>query len=283
MGFTVAFTKVIDVTSPFLGGKVLLSGLEAPVVEGDDLAFVAAAANWKGLCRYSQGEIQLLADVETNIPGGSGCFVDFNNVVTKDGVIGFQGLGAKGQEGIFLTGGELRCVVNNRMRMPGSRWFFSRFERPSLGENRVAFRTLLTGGKHAIFLQEEEDYSALVDDSTIVPGGVDTFTRLSRPCMLGDSVVFVGSGAKGGAGVFDSRDGMLEVIANNRTAVPGGQGKFLRFSVVSRHDRSIAFAADGSGAQQGIYKKETDVDVAADRTMDIPEGRGKFIKFEEFS
>jgi cysteine-rich repeat protein len=130
-------------------------------------------------------------------------------------------------------------------------------------------------------------FRKVVDTNTPIPGGTGSFTQLDRePSIRGGDVAFRGAGEAGQIGVYTEVAGLLGVVADTSTAIPGGSGNFTDIGTtfgtgsVSFDGLSVAFRGLGSSGQDGIYTNEGGtLRVVADTTTAIPGGAGNFVGF----
>jgi hypothetical protein len=105
----------------------------------------------------------------------------------------------------------------------------------------------------------------IADTATAVPEGAGSFTGFGSdqghpidPVLSGNRLAFVGSGSGGQQGVYTvgvnapPQAGPVR-LADTTSVIPSGTGKFTSFGAVSISDTDVAFLANGSGGQQGIY------------------------------
>ena len=200
------FSKIADTSTLVPDGTGTFSTFLAPAVSGNYSAFLGFDQNGiPGLYTGSQGNIAVIADDNTAIPGGSGAFTSFGFSPALSGTnTTFQASGASVQQGIYASiGGTLGVVA---------------------------------------------------DTHTAIPGGSGAFTSFdTRPSIYGTNSVFLGFGAASQQGIYTNIGGILGVVADTHTAIPGGSGTFTLFDTPSLYGNSIVFDAFGNNGYQGIY------------------------------
>ncbi len=226
----------------------------------------------------------VVADNQTLVPGGGGGdFTDFNSPVFLGGNdVAFRGFGGTGMEGIYTTIlGVPTLVANKNTPVPGGGGgSFTGFGDPaSLGGGDVAFFGEGGTGVSGIYKTVGGVLMLVADRNTPVPGGGGgNFTDFSTPVSLGGGeVVFVGLGGTGVTGIYKTVGGVLTLVANTNTLVPGGGGAgFVSFGLpVSIGGGEVAFLASGGTGIAGIYKTVGGVPtLVADRNTPVPGGGG---------
>ncbi len=135
-------------------------------------------------------------------------------------------------------------------------------------------------------LGEAVSFRKLVDTSTPIPDGVGNFsggTPFTPPSISLGTVLFGGMGSSGQLGIYKVIGGMLSVVADKNTPVPGGTGNFtdFRFSVVSIFGGDVVFTGTDSANKVGIYRLPAGgvLEVVADTNTPVPGGPGNFTNF----
>ncbi len=120
-------------------------------------------------------------------------------------------------------------------------------------------------------------FTKVADTTTLIPDGTGSFTSLGNPSIDNGRVVFVGNGAGGQTGIYEYYGGKLTMRVNQSTPMPGGTGGFTKFDAPSLEGTDIAFQAEGSAKQAGIYTQfDGNLAVIADTTTPIPSAKGNF-------
>ncbi len=96
------------------------------------------------------------------------------------------------------------------------------------------------------------------DTSTLVPGGgMSTFTAFDAPALDGGQVAFRGFGSGGQQGIYLDGTGALARVADLTTNLPGSASTFASFGSPALDGGQVAFRADGSAGESGIYRDGT--------------------------
>lgn len=148
---------------------------------------------------------------------------------------------------------------------------------PNLTNNVDSFDSLVSGASPA---PAEHGFVMVADTSTPIPAGSGNFTNVFGPdlAVLSDgNVAFRGRGMNQQDGIYAQINGVLEVIADTSTPIPGGTGTFstglsFGFSVPSIDGEDVAFGGDDSTvSQRGVYARIGGVlQVIADKTSRPP-------------
>lgn len=212
------------------------------------------------LLRYNRAiGLETIAGPNTPIPGGVGNFHGFYAPSVHGNDVAFLGFGPDDQIGIYLyniSSGVFRVVADADTSLSG---LFSSGPRscPSVSNGRVAFCAGDSDGNVGIYVWDDDEFEVLASTSAPIPGGDGNFT-LFGVCegFDGSTVALIGFGADGQAGIYGYRDGVLKVVADTNTPLPGGKGDFIGFSRFNSapvsHGR-IVFHGAGEDEQGGLY------------------------------
>ena len=202
------------------------------------------------------GPIALVVDTSTPIPNGSGNFQSFFNIEPSisGGLVAFTSAPVPGVYTGPAAGGTLTRVADaNTTVQPGP-------SSPSLSGNVVAISGFTSGGS-GIFAGPAAGgtLTPVANTTTAIPNGTGNFTSFGQSLAVsGSKAAFTGSGTGGQAGVYAGQvgGGTPTRIADTTTAIPGGSGNFMGFSVVDVSDSEVAFVGTGGGGQSGVYVED---------------------------
>jgi Tol biopolymer transport system component len=233
-----------------------------------------------------------VAGATTPIPDGTGTFTSFPiGSTTASGSVGFAGLGAGGQSGIYLQPAgatQLRRIADLATPVPGSAGLFSAFRDLTLAPiipgdpcQRLAFIGQAADGRQGIygssFIPGDpcEELRTVVDFATPVPDGTGAFARFTDISVMADptdpvrEAVFAAEGTAGERGIYSlplipPDPVRLRKLVDHTAPIPGGTGTFTAFgdlSIAFPGDPIIppdpiiplVFVAEGAAGQQGIY------------------------------
>ncbi|MGF1641987.1 MAG: choice-of-anchor tandem repeat NxxGxxAF-containing protein [Rhodospirillales bacterium] len=257
-----ALGVVADTNTPIPGGTGTFTGFNGPSLDGDSVAFRGVGRDGQdGIYSTVGGTLNVVADRNTPIPGGTGTFTQFNGPSLSGGSVAFLGVGSGRQEGIYSTvGGTLNVVADRNTPIPGGTGTFYSFNPAvSLGGATVAFRAY--GG---IYGTVGGTLGVVADQATRIPGSSRTFFSFSEPHVSrdGGSVAFMGRDeiahedtprGEGREGIYRSVGGTLGVVVERGTVMPGGQitcdtcspERFRYFYDISFDGGSVAFETEG--------------------------------------
>jgi hypothetical protein len=259
---------VVDESTPIPDGSgnfTFFSG-PWPSLDGGDVAFVGqGAGGLEGIYKVVGGVPSVVADTNTEIPGGSGSFTDLLEPSLDEGAVAFRGLGVD-QVGVYAdVGGILRVVADTGTPMPDAALYFEAFGFPSLDDASAAF--IGAGGEQdGIYRGLEETISVLANSETPIPEGSGNFITFpfNGPSASAGNVAFRALGS-GQDGVYVSTGEGLAMIADKSTPIPSSGGNFTAFGDPSLDGENVAFWAQGVG-QEGIY---TNVGGSLARIVDL--------------
>lgn len=299
------FEKIVDTSTPIPGGTSTFKGFDFVELSLDngDMAF-AAGNDQKGIGGvYTSiaGELNVVADMNTSIPGGTTTFEVVGSPSLDDGNVAFSGGGLLNEyfyfeeQGIYTNiGGKLNVVADTNTPVPGDiSTFADSSYSPSLDDGNVAFTGVGSNGDvNGVYTSIDGELDVVADANTTVPGGKNTFERVRFPSLDDGNVAFEGEsfGESGFQyGIYTNIGGTLNVIADRNTPIPGGTGTFEYLNSPSLSDESVAFSGgifdqDTSGRNvpvgRGIYTSTGGVlNVIADTSTPIPDGTGIFEAF----
>jgi hypothetical protein len=293
MGFF--FTKVADNNTPVPGGMGTFTDFGGfgvgPSYRDGSLTFVANSGSLRGIYTNVGGTLNLVADTNTPIPGGTGNFGNIGPGSISNGFVAFRGFDTPAEsgnkQGIYTNlGGNLHAIVDPSTPIPngvGNFQAYSMFYSFSAGH--VAFCGTGSGGQDGIYTNLGGSISIVADTHTPIPGGVGNFMSFGSFNDLDHGqIALVGSGSNGQTGIYTNIGGTLSVVADTHTAIPGGTGNFTSFASISLSQGNLAFVGFGSNGQNGIYTNiGGTLSVVADTHTAIPGGTGDFSSFGPFT
>ncbi|UCC30611.1 MAG: IPTL-CTERM sorting domain-containing protein [Phycisphaerales bacterium] len=247
---------VADTSTSIPGGTEYFSSFSSASLSGTDVAFRGAGSTEVGVYTRIGGVLGVVADTGTAIPGGTGNFTDFdtNGPSIDGGNVAFVGSGASGQIGVYTDiGGTLNVVADGGTMIPGGSGTFSFLDAVSLDGGDVAFRGFGVG-ELGIYTEISSSLSVVADLDTAIPGGTGNFTTFGKG-SIDNAKVALRAGDHPDLGIYSDISGQLDVVADTNTPMPRAMANFLfeGSTAPSIRGGDIAFAADGSAGQNGIY------------------------------
>lgn len=265
-------TLLPDASGIFRFEEVGLSDNDRPSIDSGNIGFRGVGIDqetWEviqqGVYTSIDGLFAAPATTTTPIPGGSGNFESFSGLgpdSAADAVV-FQAEGSGEQSGVYSDVGGVLGVIADKNTLvplppelpPGAVGTFESFGLgPSLDEGKVAFwgSGPLVGGSlfDGIYLYDVDSssFEIVADDITSIPGSADEFSSFFSPAYSEGQVAFWGEGPAQN-GIYAWSDGVLNVIADTATPLPGGGGNFGGFGGFPSTDAgNVAF-----GTSDGIF------------------------------
>jgi hypothetical protein len=260
--------------------------------EGGDVVFVGGRRDLStgsldmfGVYRYRAGMLSMLADSRTAVPGGTGNFDDFNDVVTNGADVHFMAT-AGGRDGIYrYSGGSLSLIADENTPIPGRTGNFVRYSHFATDTNDIAFVGIGAGGVTGVYLYREASISVIADLDTPVPGGTGSFAGFLDVAADGGEVALAGSGG-GQSGIYLHSAGSLEVVADRNMRIPPADSLFFDgFSEVSLDSGDIVFVAGPNHQVNGVYlHRGGSLSAIADWDTPVPgRPRDSFSRFSELT
>src|SRR5262249_54583129 len=120
------------------------------------------------------GRLNIVADTNTPIPGGTGNFSGFGSFSFNDGNIAFLGFGSSGQMGYYADlGAGLRLVADTNTPIPGGTGNFTGFGffiGPSLSGENIAFAGLGSSGQAGLYMEIAGVSTKVINNSETLDG-----------------------------------------------------------------------------------------------------------------
>lgn len=269
--FNGSLQRISDQSTAVPGGTGSFSWFASrPSIDGSNVAFAAYGGSdgmQRGVYAVLNGSLQVVADLSSPVPSSTSSFGDFITGQSLEGAhVVFQ---ADTYDGSWHAGiyewinGSLQMVVDTNTPQPGTTGSFGFLGAPSLENGDVAFWSQsFSQGQwvDGIYARMGGTVQVIADHSTAVPGESGNFTTFATPSLDSGDVAFWGVGSVFGGGVYASLNGTIQVIADQNTPIPSGQGNFTSFSDArpSLQNGKVAFRAWGFAGgtpygQQGIF------------------------------
>ena len=269
---------VVDTDTPVPGGTGNFTTLGTPAIHGGDVAFGVTSGPNLGAYKYVDGVLEMVANGSTPIPGGSGSFTSVPHVDIENGKMAFYGFGPAGQWGLYsdLTG-SLDVVADFNTAVPGGTGNFFGFSTvPSISQGEIGFEGF-GATETGIYKWSSGVLSLLADTHTPLPGGGGNFANFREPDLESGDALFTG-GATGVAGLHRLVGGVLETLVDTSTPIPGGIGNFVAMEFLPDFDDgNPVFLGLDSANSYGLYILDDGVlKVVADKQTPIPNGAGNF-------
>jgi hypothetical protein len=238
-----ASTPVPKGTGPFTQFSPMFIAVSGRVV-----AFQATSAGKRqGIyaAPVGGGELFLVADTSTPIPGGTGTFKTLGNLCNDHDRVVFRGTGDRNREGIYAQmsrGGPLIRVIDNTASIPSGIGTFTRLGHAAVSGRTVAFYAYGTDNFMGLYTVPLDGgpVTPIADTNTAVPGGTGTFTQfILNESVSGSIVAFNGVDSRNARGVYTASTSggpITKILAKGDTL----DGKTVNDVLISK------FALDGS-------------------------------------
>ena len=251
--FEFEFVNVGDVGTPIPDGTGTFVLLQLPAISGDIVAYRGfGGSDQDGIYKRNvfQGDTTLVtvADRTTPVPGRiATTFSIFKPPSLHNGDIAFRGTASDGGIGVYtVIGGVLDIVADTNTLLPVGIGYFIDFGLPWIYDGKVVFRGFGNDGQSGIYTNFAGGLTAVVDTTTMIPGGVGSFVDFGfakpgvepSPTSLptstltfdDDKFVFFGSGSDDQEGVYLAQAGTVTKIADLGTPIPSGVGNFTNLN-----------------------------------------------------
>jgi len=299
---TFTFEKVVDTDTvvPASSGNATgtFDWMRPPVMSGGNIVFHADVNDINNVIREGiyaliDGEFIVVADKNTPLYSADDYamwniyeqpFIEGNQVVFDTWGLTWD---IEEEERLYqFDDGELTEIVSSQTPIPGGSGNFSIFGPPLLDNGCVYFRGFGLSGQQGFYRLCDSDLSMLVDRNTPNPSGSGTLSTMASLSVSEGNLAFVAKPSVSGAvyGIYSTIGGLLGLVADENTQVPGTNNTFTSgFASLSIDHELIIFNSSG-GQQEGIYAFANNaLVVIADRDTHIPGSFGEFQTFWEIS
>ncbi len=238
----------------------------------------------EGIFSHDGNVLSTIADQNTPVPDATGNFVLFSSPsVDSAGNIAFSGnqnQGSSGQVGVYkiVNNGQLERVVDRSFSLDGEAFLSA--DDIHIDNGNVVFRG--NNASNPIVTDIGGTLTIIADRNTAIPGGsFGNFNNFIFTDIEDETIVFGASGI-GHDGIYQYSAGVLDVVADTTTAVPGGSfGNFTNLFAPVIDNDEIVFSAAGAGIE-GIYRFQNGViNPIVDTNTPIPGGPGNFADFND--
>ena len=294
------FVKVADTFTPVPGGVGTFGSFaDARDFDGRTAVFNGTdGAAREGLYAFRNGALELLVNEDTLVPDAAQSFTIFFDVAVQGSMVAFTGGWPGGSsagcqfspnEGVFAVALGTQTPLTLADSDSSD---FRCFHGVDLNSGQV----VVTGGNDPVdvFHNHQESVlridglhllSSLVSTAQAVPGGGGaTFAGFDQEVALRGGKLCVGNVVPNSipplSGIYLD-DGVLRVVADGTTPVPGGTGTFQDLRGMNYDGREVAFRGTDANGFSGIYvgTGPGDLRVAVNRSTPVPGTPFNFLGF----
>lgn len=206
----------------------------------------------------------------------------------RGGNVAFRAEGSDGQIGAYTDiGGVLGLVADTNTSIPGGSGSFTELGR-SIGGSvsfdgvNVVFRGEGSSAQDGVYTNEGGALRIVADTATPIPGGAGNFVGFRfDPSIDSGNIAFAGGDTAGFSlgGVYTEIGGLLSVVADGSTPIPGGSGNFSSFDIVSMDGTDVAFRGFAPTFIGLVTYIDGVFNVVMDQNTPIPGDTGNFTLF----
>ena len=273
------FGRIADTTTAVPSGSGNFSIVNPPTVDSSgNMAFEANGTSNLGIYKWSAGTLTRIADNNTNIPSGTGQFINFGQPSISAGKIVFDGFG-NSQEGLYAaSNGTLSLLFNKTAPRPEG-GNFSSLSDPALVNTSVSFigtAGTITGA----YSLTGSTVTPVVSTTTPIPNGTGNFNFLSNVVSDGTSTWFVGRGTLPSQfGIYKKTGNVITTLLNRDTLINGTSAQFTGGGNLSLDGQNLSFTGKIGGIQGVFDIVGNSINRIADTRTAIPGGTGQFVSF----
>ena len=223
------------------------------------LAATLLVSAFNQVVHSQQFSFNLVADTSTAAPGSGDSFSFFQDIDIDDGRVAFVGgTAAEGRSGVYLYDGGGVNVVADVFGTGGTPMLRNFRNNISLSGDEIAFFALDPGNSFPttgrIYVQDVSPGGSLrtsVSTDTLVPGLVggisgvtDDFDNIGSFAVSNGTVIFTGDNGfpPFPGGVYVEQNGVVSVVADSSTPIPGGNSNFDSFTGVAIDGDNLLFS-----------------------------------------
>jgi hypothetical protein len=173
-------------------------------------------------------------------------------------------------------------ILNIRTAVPEGKGNFMGTNLPVyLGKGQAAFRAEGGEGQEGIYIYKDGVITRAVDGNTVLVEEGGTIRKIGNPVSLGGGgFAFIAESESGEAGIYEYRNGTVDVLLDNRTENKSSEAKFQGFRDLKPADKdSLTFTADTGGRSRALYLlNKTKLTLIASTNTEMPGSKDKFKK-----
>ncbi len=300
---SIEFTKIVDRNTPRPGSNENFISFgsgnnEYSINANGTVVFNASTGGLNtGLGIYrsdGSGVIDIIADRNTIVPGGTGTFDGFQGkpVISDNGTIHLRAFTDNfNHRSIFSSiNGNIALVAGTNTQAPGSIETFSNVGEPGAENDHVAFIGI-TGTSpndfNGIYSFNNGSLETVVDESTIFPDAFSDFTLsgFNTNPSISNSIILINPTGRfansnmGANGLFTVNNEVIELIAGTGTPIPNRNENFSQVRNPSISNGTVVFLGLDAAFTDSIYKFDNGViTTVADLSTAVPGGTGNFTR-----
>jgi hypothetical protein len=277
------FTLIADNRTPVPGGTGTFSGFyDNRAIHQGNVVFIGWDSQGKtGIYSFKNGQLTIVADTHTTVPGTTSLFSDFNDVDLARSRIAFTGAWAGGNQGVFLQTGQNALQAWATTATTGKKYF--------QGITLYQRKLIVTGGVNLVdsfgnhsesvmSIPRQDTTRVLLDTNTPKPEGgtfvgYDQTVKLAATGLLFTEII--PNTIPTAAGIYEIPSGssVPVLVANQQTPVPNGSGPFQGYLGIDWDGSEVAFSGLTSlGAFLYAATSPSTVRVIADKSTAMPDG-----------
>ncbi len=247
-----SFTKIVNTGDSIPQHSDVFSSFGSFAIEASQIVFQGYADNnHQGLYLYKQGELQLIVDSSTTMPGSNNQFgIVRPPYIHADKVVfhGAESADINAYAGIYLSeNGRLSKIVDSNTAIPSGEGDFSLFGNlPVMDDNMIAFRGFGSVAFTGLYLYEDNTLTTVIDSNDTLPGFSELLFNSGAGIALDNGKLgFFGFSLNGDAGLYSYTHELgVTKLLDKSSHVPAQGVSFDKFDAnISLHNGSYSFGA----------------------------------------
>lgn len=291
----VTFTRIADSRTPVPGGSgETFTGFtgDAAIRDGQVVFFgVSTQTGRRGIYRWADFELQVVADTSTPAPGAAAAFSDFGGVPSiSHGAVAFRGSippaepNGEPRFGIFVRRGQatIETVADQSTPVPGAAGLFTFLSfYPFIDGDDVAFYGG-GAGRNGVYLSTPAGLSKIADNTDVPPGAPGPLDLFGFELGLRSGIVLFNGGAGIWRGVLRGGAGGLQTLYDVSDPYPPAGPNFITFYSQSGDPAGdFAFLALADNDRYGVMaQRDGQLVKVADRLTPAPGSGQNFYAFD---
>ncbi len=259
---------IADLNTPIPGSTRNFGFLNWLTFDNESVAFRGSSSgqfSQSGIYTNVGGSLNVIADLNTPIPNGTGNFNRFEAPTLDNGSVAFSGFRNVSleptQSGIYTNvGGSLNVIADLNTPIPNGTGNFTSFSEPILDNKSVAFVGYAGSfSPEGIYTNLGDSLSVIIDRNTPIPDGTGNFTNFGRLSFNKGNIAFVNtayvSSTPGSSfqGIYTTLGGELTKVIDINDSLLGKTINSFSFGREGLSGNQIAFGVTFSDRSQAIY------------------------------
>ena len=277
------FTLIADNRTPVPGGTGTFGGFyDNRAIHQGDVVFIGfGSAGGTGIYSFRNGQLALVADTHTTVPGTTSPFTTFGDVDIARGLVAFTGGWSGGNQGVFLQSGQGPLQAWATTATTGKKYFqgLTLYHRKLVVTGGVKLVDGFGNHSESVMSIPRQDVAEVLLDTTSPKPEGGTFVGYDQTVKLASTGLtfteIIRNAIPITAGIYQLAYGSTVpvLVANQQTLVPNGSGSFRGYLGIDWDGGEVAFSGlTSTGAFLYAATSPSTVRVIVDSSTPMPGG-----------